>query len=202
MIDNLPEDRSVILTFDDGPEPVETLEAIVAILEREGIKACFFLLGEGVERHPEAARMLVDRGHEAASHNWRHVSMPKLTEAEMYDQLRRTQEVIRAATGVTPVRFRPPFGEGFYNAKCPELLRSAERLSLEMIGWTLDTYDWQKPRELGIRFDRVQERMELFVSVGRTSNVELLLHVYPTTVPGLPRLIAFLRGLGFSFTTY
>ena len=196
------EERSVILTFDDGPEPVEALEGIVAVLEREGIKACFFLLGQGVERQPAAVRMLVERGHEVANHNWEHVEMPKLTEEQMYDQLRRTQEAIRAACGVTPERLRVPFGAGWYNEKNPALIRSAERLGLELIGWTLDTYDWKKPRELGIRFERVEERMNLFVSVGRTSCVELLMHVYPTTVPGLPRLIGFLRGLGFSFTTY
>ena len=200
MTEHSPDERNVILSFDDGPEPVDTLEAIVAILEREGIKACFFLLGEGVQRQPGAVRMLVERGHQVGSHNWEHIEMPKLTEEQMYDQLRRTQEAIRAACGVTPKMLRVPFGAGWYNAKDPRLVRVAGRLGLELIGWTLDTYDWRKP--YGIRFDRVEERMELFVSVGRTSNVELLLHVYPQTVPGLPRLISFLRGLGFSFTTY
>ena len=202
MTESLPEERNVILSFDDGPEPVETLEAIVAILEKEGIKGCFFLLGQGVERQPAAVRMLVERGHQVGSHNWEHVPMPTLTEEQMYDQLRRTQEAIHAACGVTPRLLRVPFGAGWYNQKDPALIRSAERLGLELIGWTLDTMDWQRPRELGIRFERVEERMKLFVSVGRTSCVELLLHVYPTTVSGLPRLIGFLRGLGFSFTTY
>jgi peptidoglycan/xylan/chitin deacetylase (PgdA/CDA1 family) len=200
MSQQASQERNVILTFDDGPEPVEALEGIVSILDAQGIKACFFLLGQGVERQPAAVRMLVERGHEVANHNWEHVHMPTLTEEQMFDQLRRTQEAIRAACGVTPKRLRVPFGDGWYNQKDPALLRSAEKLGLELIGWTLDTLDWKQPR--GIRFDRVEERMELFVSVGRTSCVELLLHVYPTTVEGLPRLIQYLRGLGFGFTSY
>ena len=200
MTDNPSTERSVIMTFDDGPEPVPDLEAVVAALGAQGIKACFFLLGEGVERHPEAARMVVQAGHEVGNHNWHHVEMPKLSEEEILSQLRRTQEIIRQATGVTPRRCRVPFGAGWYNDKHPPLVRSAAVLGLELIGWDLDTYDWKRP--FGIRFDRVRTRVAEFVASGETRRLELLMHVHVETARDLPELIAFLRGLGFGFTSY
>lgn len=200
MSNHQSQERSVILTFDDGPEPVEALESIVAVLDAEGIKGCFFLLGQGVRRHPDAVRRLAEGGHEVGNHNWEHTSMPKLAETQMLDQLRRTQEAIGEACGVAPRRFRPPFGEGWYNEKCPALVRSAQSLGLEIMGWSLDTYDWKTPH--GIRFDRVTSRFEGFVAEGRTARLDLLLHVHAETGRDLPQLIGYLRSLGFVFTTY
>lgn len=192
--------RSVILTFDDGPEPVQDLQSIAETLYGQQISGCFFLLGQGVERHPDAARLLADHGHELANHGWDHAHMPTLTEPQMFDQLRRTQDVIRQAAGLTPTRFRPPFGEGWFNEKCPELIRSAQQLGLQMIGWTLDTHDWKKP--YGIRFDRVRERFDGFIASGATRRIELLMHITDGTARDLPELIDYLRSLTFTFTTY
>lgn len=200
MTDNSSIERSVILTFDDGPEPVADLEAVVAALGVEGLKACFFLLGEGVERHPETARMLVEAGHEVGNHNWHHVQMPTLSEEEILSQLRRTQEVIRQACGVTPRRMRPPFGAGWFNTKHKPLVRAAQALGLQLIGWDLDTYDWKKP--FGIRFDRVRTRFPEFVATGYTRRLDLLMHVHAETARDLPELFAFLKGLGFGFTSF
>jgi peptidoglycan-N-acetylglucosamine deacetylase len=200
MTDAPSKERSVILTFDDGPEPVEATDAILNALDAEGVKGCFFLLGEGVQRHPDIVRRLVEGGHEAGNHNFHHVQIPTLPEEEILDQLRRTQEAIQAAAGVTPRRLRPPFGAGWYHEKHPPLARSAAALGLEVVVWSLDTHDWKKP--FGIRFDRVRTRFEEFVATGNTSRIDILMHVHTETARDLPELIAFLRGLGFGFTSY
>jgi peptidoglycan/xylan/chitin deacetylase (PgdA/CDA1 family) len=193
-------DRSIILTFDDGPEPIDALESIVDTLDRERVSASFFLLGQGVDRHPEAARLLADRGHELANHGWSHARMPTLTEAEMFEELRRTQETIRQATGVTPTRFRPPYGAGWMNEKCPELIRSAERLELQTVGWALDTYDWREPN--GIRFDRVSQFFQGTQPAACDEHLDLLMHVLHGTARDLGQLIASLRSIGFRFAGY
>ena len=59
----LGDEKSVILTFDDGPAPVSALESILRTLEENGIKAEFYVLGSEVKQYPEAARTIVRQGH-------------------------------------------------------------------------------------------------------------------------------------------
>ena len=44
--------KTVYLTFDDGPIPEET-PWVLDVLDRYGIKATFFMVGDNVRRHPE-----------------------------------------------------------------------------------------------------------------------------------------------------
>jgi len=193
-------ERSVILTFDDGPLPAEALLAILDALDTERIRGTFFLLGEVVARHPDLAKAIHNRGHEIGNHNWRHAHMPRLAEQEMRDQLRRTQEAVRAATGAAPKRLRPPYGEGWINDKCPALLRTAASLDLKLTGWSLDTFDWRLPH--GVRFERVREYFKGCLDRGETSRLDLLMHVHYETARDLPVLIEYVRSLGFTFTSY
>ena len=61
----LPAARGIALTFDDGPHPQGT-PAVLAELERAGVRATFFLVGEQVERRPALAAEIVAAGHEIA----------------------------------------------------------------------------------------------------------------------------------------
>jgi len=56
-------DRVVALTFDDGPDPWNTPK-VLDVLDRQNIKATFFMMGRNVERHPAVAREVMRRGHE------------------------------------------------------------------------------------------------------------------------------------------
>ena len=63
-------DHTVYLTFDDGPIP-EVTPWVLDTLDRYGIKATFFMVGENVERHPELLQDLpcqrADRQHAVSS---------------------------------------------------------------------------------------------------------------------------------------
>ncbi len=62
----------VYLTFDDGPS-AKTTQALLDILDIYGVKAAFFTLGTSVEKYPEAAANIVDRGHSIGCHSFTHV---------------------------------------------------------------------------------------------------------------------------------
>lgn len=64
--------KTVFLTFDDGPIPEATPE-ILDILDRYGVKATFFMVGDNVRKYPEIARMVVERGHNVGNHTMHHV---------------------------------------------------------------------------------------------------------------------------------
>ncbi|KQT83821.1 polysaccharide deacetylase family protein [Aurantimonas sp. Leaf443] len=79
---------------------------IADALERAGMPATVFFCGRAAERSPELARILVERGHEAACHGWRwrpHADYES-PEAEGAD-LDRCAAAIARATGERPVGF-------------------------------------------------------------------------------------------------
>ena len=62
-------DTALILSFDDGPGPVDALASILRTLEKDLITAEFYVLGNEVERYPKAAQMIVEKGHKIQSHS-------------------------------------------------------------------------------------------------------------------------------------
>ena len=58
--------KTVYLTFDDGPS--RNTEAILKVLEEEGVQATFFVTLRDREEFPEAYREITDRGHTLALH--------------------------------------------------------------------------------------------------------------------------------------
>jgi peptidoglycan/xylan/chitin deacetylase (PgdA/CDA1 family) len=102
-------DGGVALTFDDGPHP-EGTPAVLAALERAGVRATFFLVGEQVERQPALAAEVAGAGHAVALHGFRHRSQLRRTPGTLRDDLRRGAAAIQEATGVSPTIYRPPYG--------------------------------------------------------------------------------------------
>ncbi|WP_439941265.1 polysaccharide deacetylase family protein [Streptomyces sp. BBFR115] len=126
----------VALTFDDGPDPAST-PRFLDELDRLGVRATFFVLGESVVRHPELTRDIAGRGHELGVHGWTH-SRPWLPAPGR--DLRETARAVRAVhevTGTRPVWYRPPYGiltGGRWAA--------ARRLGLRPVLWTAWGRDW------------------------------------------------------------
>ncbi len=67
-------ERTVALTFDDGPLPQNTPQVLDA-LRTLGVKATFFLTGSNVSAHPELARRIVTEGHAIGNHTWSHSNL-------------------------------------------------------------------------------------------------------------------------------
>jgi peptidoglycan-N-acetylglucosamine deacetylase len=67
------ERREVWLTIDDGPDP-ESTPRVLELLGRHAARATFFVVGAQVERHPELARQITDRGHTIGNHTRSHPS--------------------------------------------------------------------------------------------------------------------------------
>ena len=129
--------RVLALTYDDGPNDPYTWR-MMEVLERHGVKATFFLIGQFVQQKPEIARALVAAGHAIGSHTWDHPNLIFSSRAEVRRQLERTRQVIFDTTGVETKLFRPPFG-----GRRPATLRVVRALGLEPIMWNVTCYDWK-----------------------------------------------------------
>ena len=111
------------LTFDDGPHPVWT-PAVLDELDRLGVKASFFVVGEKVAEFPELARAIVDRGHDIANHTHSHPQMGRLRGRAIRTQLDVASLVIVEATGIESRLYRPPYSSAI-EALEPEEARAA-----------------------------------------------------------------------------
>lgn len=103
------EEKVVALTFDDGPG-VHTGE-ILSILEKEKVKATFFLTGREIEENMEDAQKLVQAGHEIGNHTYSHERMVLKSPSFIKNEIESTDEWIRASGYEGDITFRPPYGK-------------------------------------------------------------------------------------------
>jgi peptidoglycan/xylan/chitin deacetylase (PgdA/CDA1 family) len=180
----------IALTFDDGPNPAYTPQ-ILDILDRYGIHATFFVVGQQVAKYPDLLREIVRRGHTIANHSWNHPKFPKLTAAALDLQLSKTDQVITETTGLRPTCVRPPYGAT--NRVINRKISSSSHVPLT---WTVDPNDWKRPGA-GTIASRV-------ISLARPGGV-VLMHDgggdRSQTVAALPLIIQALADRGFEFVT-
>jgi len=84
------------------------VELILELLEEEGCKATFFMLGSVAEQEPELLPLIASAGHEIASHGYSHRLIPELGAAAFREELRRTADIIGRQAKVFPAGFRAP----------------------------------------------------------------------------------------------
>jgi peptidoglycan/xylan/chitin deacetylase (PgdA/CDA1 family) len=132
-----PGSRHLALTYDDGPNDPYTWR-MLEVLERHGVKATFFLIGQYVQQKPEIARAVVAAGHAIGSHTWSHPNLIFEQVTELRRQLVQTQQAILDATGVETRIFRPPFG-----GRRPATLRTVRAFGLQTVMWNVTCYDWK-----------------------------------------------------------
>jgi peptidoglycan/xylan/chitin deacetylase (PgdA/CDA1 family) len=130
--------RAVALTFDDGPDPVQTPQ-ILALLDQYHIKATFCLVGQQVEKHPEVVRQIVAAGHTLCNHTWNHsLTIGKQKPEQIRADLSRTKDAIEAAApGVRVPFFRAPGGDF-----TDRLVSVAGEYGMTSLYWEVDPQDW------------------------------------------------------------
>jgi len=128
--------KKVALTFDDGPSPVWT-PRVLEELKKAGVKATFFMVGHHVSQYPEIARQVAREGHTIGNHGYAHSVMLYYTPAEIEEEIKFTEQVIRETTGVTTRLFRPPKAWLRYTLK-----KKIKSLGYDVVLWSLNSKDW------------------------------------------------------------
>ena len=123
------------LTFDDGPGPFT--ERILDVLQREHVKATFFVLGRQLAGNEAPLQREVAQGHVVADHTWSHKALTTLSPHDQALEIDSQADAIQRAGIPRPTLFRPPFG--LYNTETLKILRRRGMLS---VLWTVDTSDY------------------------------------------------------------
>jgi len=126
----------VALTFDDGPDPVDT-PRLLDILREKGVKATFFVVGKRAEEHPEIVRRAWEEGHLIANHTWSHPNLfCFLTPWRLRTEIERCTESVHRSCGFRTPYFRSPVG-----LRHPLLGPYLKQAGLEFISWQIRSYD-------------------------------------------------------------
>ncbi|MFC5862457.1 polysaccharide deacetylase family protein [Acidicapsa dinghuensis] len=129
--------RQIALTFDDGPNPRMTPQ-LLDLLEKNKIKATFFLIGSYATQQKELARRIHAAGHAIGDHTWTHPNLSRTGAAKTREELSRTKDAIEQLLGAPVTLFRPPFG-----ARQPATFRIARELGLTPVTWNIIGNDWK-----------------------------------------------------------
>jgi peptidoglycan-N-acetylglucosamine deacetylase len=96
-------EKTVYLTFDDGPHPIAT-PFILDQLKKYNAKGTFFCIGKNVVTHPDIYKRILDEGHTVGNHTQDHLKGWK-TNDDLY-----IDNVQQAAAHIHSDLFRPPYG--------------------------------------------------------------------------------------------
>ncbi len=140
VVSGPPGRHVVALTFDDGPNPPYT-NRILDVLEREHVRATFFVVGRAVAAYPALVRREARDGDAIGDHTWDHAHLIVMDGAQIARSLERTNDAIARATGARTTLMRPPFG-----ARDWLVLAQARRLGYTPVMWSVPlARDWQNP---------------------------------------------------------
>ncbi len=136
--------KAVYLTFDDGPIP-EVTPKVLAILDRYGVKATFFMVGENIDKHPEVYEMVVRGGHAIGNHTYNHMKGWKVSTAEYIANVQKFPKETKL--------FRPPYGRTWVWQR-----RAVKQLGYEIYLWDVLTRDYNPRRTPEAMLQQIQRQ--------------------------------------------
>lgn len=98
------ENKTVYLTFDDGPIP-EATPWILDLLHDYDFRATFFCVGHNVKKYPDIFYRILDEGHNIGNHTFHHLN-GWYTPTDEY-----LQDVMYCDEMMSSGLFRPPYGK-------------------------------------------------------------------------------------------
>ena len=125
------EEKTVYLTFDDGPIP-EVTTFVLDLLREKGIKATFFCVGDNVRKHPDVFRQVQEEGHIVGNHTFNHLQGLYTSSRKYISNVVKADELIKSPL------FRPPHG----------ILRYLQFMTLrkkfKIVFWDVVTRDYNR----------------------------------------------------------
>ncbi|MEU0136163.1 glycosyltransferase [Streptomyces sp. NPDC006296] len=189
-------DRRIVLTFDDGPDPVWT-PRVLDELKKHHAHAVFFVTGTMASRHPGLVRRMVDEGHEIGLHTFNHPDLSFQSTDRIDWELSQNQLVLAGAAGIRTSLFRPPyssFSDAMDDKSWPVTRYVGSRGYLTVVNNT-DSEDWKRPGVPAIIERATPKRDEGAVILMHDSGGDR-----SQTVAALGRFLPRMQERGYEFT--
>ncbi|NEY32254.1 glycosyltransferase [Streptomyces sp. PRKS01-65] len=190
-------DKTIVLTFDDGPDPTWTPQ-VLEILEKYDVPGTFFVVGSMVARHPDIVRDMVEQGDEVGVHTFTHVDLSYQSESRVTREMEQTQLALAGAAGITTTLFRAPYSsrtDAVDDYSWPVYQQLGED-GYTSVFIDTDSDDWKEPGVSEIVRWATPEDGEgasvLFHDAGGDRS---------QTIAALPKYIEKMKAKGYTFTT-
>lgn len=165
----------------------EYIDGILNVLDKNGVKATFFVGGTWVSKNTDVFQKIVDSKNEIGNHGFLHRDHDKISFDKNKQEIMLCHEIVFKTTGKTMVLFAPP--SGAYNSTT---LNAAKQLGYKTIMWSKDTIDW-RDHDKSVIFKRATKNL---------SNGDLvLMHPTKETLEALNDVISEIKRQNFNIVT-
>ncbi|WP_291687179.1 polysaccharide deacetylase family protein [Bradyrhizobium sp.] len=182
-------DHEVVLTFDDGPWPVNT-PSVLKSLADECTTGIFFSIGKHATYYPEILKEVLAAGHTVGAHTWSHATLTnkKLTEDQRKEEIEKGFSAVKwALGGVSPA----PFFRFPALQHPPEMVTYLGTRNVAMFSCDLDSFDF-KARNAQQVIDVTMKKLD---KLGK--GIILMHDFHKHTAEALPELLHRLKAGGY-----
>jgi peptidoglycan/xylan/chitin deacetylase (PgdA/CDA1 family) len=182
-------DKEVVLTFDDGPWPVNT-PSVLKTLAEECTTGIFFTIGKHATYYPEILKQVYAAGHTIGTHTWSHVALvnKKLNEQQRKDEIEKGFAAVKwALGGVSPA----PFFRFPALQHPPEMVTYLGERNIAMFSCDLDSFDFKASNPQTV-IDTVMRKVD---KLGK--GIILMHDFHKHTAEALPELLKRLKAGGY-----
>lgn len=166
----------------------DDIDSILETLKNNNVHITFFMVGEWVDKYPEAVKKIYEAGHEIGSHSNTHPHVNKLSAEKNLEEIKLSVNKIEQITGQKTNIYRTPYGE--YN---DTVIKTAQENGYYPIQWNLDTLDYK-----GLTGEEMWNRLK-----NKLENGSIILSHNGTkhTADSLDMLIKNIKEKGYEVTT-
>src|SRR5271165_1026301 len=194
-------DKTIALTFDDGPHPRYT-DQVLAILKKYGLHAVFFEVGKNLGTASDknevtlgpiapASYRILESGSTLGNHSYSHPVLPKLDQVALTREIDSTSALLTYIVKSPPVLFRPPYG-----AANADILAKIQADNMKTVIWNVDSEDWADPVP-----NSVAQRV--ITEVEKQHRGIVLFHdIHKVGLDALPTVIETLQADGYKFVSW
>lgn len=185
-----PNRPMVALTFDDGPaftyKGDNSTARILDTLEKNGVRATFFMVGERVDKDTKALlQRQIQLGCEIGNHTYSHKHYGSDV---IPSDIKKASDRIKKYCGKAPTVFRCPGGN-----LTKAIRNECKAEGMPLAYWSVDTLDW-KTKDA----DKIYNRATKQVYDGAI----ILMHdIYPSTADAVEKLVPALLEKGYQIVT-
>ena len=166
----------------------DDIDSILETLKNNNVHITFFMVGDWVDKYPEAVKKINEAGHEIGSHSNTHPHVNKLSAEKNLEEIKLSVNKIEQITGQKTKIYRAPYGE--YN---DTVIKTAQENGYYTIQWNLDTLDYK-----GLTGEEMWNRLK-----NKLENGSIILSHNGTkhTADSLDMLIKNIKEKGYEVTT-
>ena len=181
------DNRSIFVTFDDGPIPIVT-PFVLNILKQHDAKATFFCIGDNVRKHPDIFEQVKKAGHAIGSHTFNHLNGWQTDDKAYLENFLKADELIGSNL------FRPPYGR--IKRSQAKLLQQAKP-DIQIVMWNVLSADF----DVNISPEKCLDNVIRHVKPGDIVLFHDSLKAKDRMEYALPRALEFWSNKGYRFSS-